>query len=522
VNTSRNSALATRLATRLTTRLNTGLDAGRRLLTRRWTRLSLRARLSLMAAAAVAVAVVAVGALAWLAVRTELYRQLDAQLNTDASAIAAQPGQWPPSLAPAIPDEPLPGARFPGDHLGDGFHGRRMIGPRWQILDRTGTPANGAAPVLPVTPAARSVAVGHRAAVREEIDVGPLTYRMLTVPAKGGGAVQVAITRDPTDRTLGELGVLLAAGCLAGVAGAALLGRTVARAGLAPVERLTGAVEHVAATQNLQAAIPVSGEDEIARLARSVNAMLAALGSSRAAQRMLVEDASHELRTPLTSLRTNIELLIRADTGVGGTGRLLPAEDRAKLLQDLEVQVVELTQLTSELVELARQDASPEPVEEVDLPDVVGAAVQRARLRATTVRFAVTVEAASRPAVVAGRPVALERMVLNLLDNAAKWSPPRGTVHLRLSTGTDSAVLTVADSGPGIEEEDVPKIFERFYRATAARSMPGSGLGLAIVAQTVAQHHGTVTVGRSATGGALLTVRLPLDRMPGGHRSPVD
>jgi two-component system sensor histidine kinase MprB len=293
--------------------------------------------------------------------------------------------------------------------------------------------------------------------------------------------------------------------------GAAVLGRTVARAGLAPVERLTGAVEHVASTQNLQAAIPVSGEDEIARLARSVNAMLSALDSSRAAQRMLVEDASHELRTPLTSLRTNIELLIRADTGgAGSTGRLLPAEDRAKLLQDLEVQVVELAQLTNELVELARQDASPEPVEEVDLSDVVSAAVQRARLRATTVAFTVRYETGQRPAVVAGRPVALERMVLNLLDNAAKWSPAEGTVQVRLSVDADTALLTVADSGPGIDSEDVPRVFERFYRATAARSMPGSGLGLAIVAQTVAQHDGTVTAGRSTARGALLTVRLPL------------
>jgi two-component system sensor histidine kinase MprB len=478
---------------------------------RRWTRLSLRARLSLIAAVAVAVAVVAVGALAWLAVRAELYRQLDAQLSTDAAAIAAQPGQWPPSLEPAIPEE------YPsGEHNPEGFRGRKVIGPRWQILDPTGTPAHGAVPVLPVTPAARSVAVGNRSAARQEVEVGPLTYRMLTVRAKGGGAVQVAIARDPTDRTLGELGLLLVFGCLAGVAGAALLGRTVARAGLAPVERLTSAVEHVAATQDLQAAIPVSGEDEIARLAGSVNAMLAALESSRAAQRMLVEDASHELRTPLTSLRTNIELLIRADTAGAGTGRLLPAEDRAKLLQDLEVQVIELAQLTSELVELARQDASPEPVEEVDLPEVVVSAVQRARLRATTVTFTVTFETALRPAVVGGQPLALERMVLNLLDNAAKWSPPQGTVHIELSTDTDSALLTVADSGPGIDEEDVPRVFERFYRATAARSMPGSGLGLAIVAQTVAQHHGTVTADRSVTGGALLTVRLPLDRTADG------
>jgi two-component system sensor histidine kinase MprB len=499
----------------LTGRLLGGLTTGRRLAVRRWGRLSLRSRLSMIVAVAVAVAVVAVGGLAWLAVRAELYRQLDAQLSTDAGAIAAQPGQWsaaPPVEIPGthvpdqrVPRERLPGAPFAGENGDEGGRGYREIGPRWQILDAAGTPVNGTVPALPVTPAALRVAAGDRVAAQEEAEVGSLTYRMLTVPAKGGGAVQVAIAVNPTERTLGELGLLLAIGCLAGVAGAALLGRTVARAGLAPVERLTGAVEHVAATQNLQAAIPVSGEDEIARLARSVNAMLAALESSRAAQRMLVEDAGHELRTPLTSLRTNIELLIRADAA--GGGRRLPTEDRVRLLHDLEVQVVELTQLTNELVELAREDASPEPVEEVDLADVVDAAVQRARLRAPSVTF----EAALQSAVVAGRPLALERMVLNLLDNAAKWSEPHGKTHIGLAVTVDTAQLTVADSGPGIDDEDIPRVFERFYRATAARSMPGSGLGLAIVAQTVTQHRGTVTAGRSAAGGALMTVRLPLD-----------
>jgi two-component system sensor histidine kinase MprB len=465
------------------------------LVAQRWARLSLRSRLSLIAASAVAVAVIAVGALAWLVVRAELYQQLDVQLDTDARAIAAEPSRWHASST--VPEPP--------DEHGGEYRDRRPIGPRWQVLTAAGAPAGGAAATLPVTGAARDVAAGRTAQAREEVEVGPLTYHVLTVPATGGGAVQVALARDPTDHTLGELGLLLAIGCLAGVAGAAVLGRTVARAGLAPVERLTGAVEQVAATQDLRAAIPVSGEDEIARLARSVNAMLGALDSSRAAQRMLVEDASHELRTPLTSLRTNIELLIRADTG-GAAGRLLPAEDRARLLQDLEVQVVELTQLTNELVVLARQDAGDEPVEDVDLREVVVAAVQRARVRAPAVTF----DAALRPAVVAGRPATLERMVLNLLDNAAKWSPPEGTVRIGLVANPGIAVLTVADTGPGIDDEDVPRVFERFYRATAARSMPGSGLGLAIVAQAVAQHRGTVSAGRSAAGGALLTVRLPL------------
>jgi two-component system sensor histidine kinase MprB len=280
----------------------------------------------------------------------------------------------------------------------------------------------------------------------------------------------------------------------------------VARAGLRPVERLTAAVEHVAETNDLHAAIPVAASasdgDEIARLSRSFNAMLSALAASRAAQRALVEDAGHELRTPLTSLRTNIELLIEAER----VGRPIAAEDRARLMRDLGTQVVELTQLTNELIQLAAADAVPEPVEEVDLVEVVGTAVERARARAPQITF----DTALETVVVPGRPAELERTVLNLLDNAAKWSPAGGTVTVTLAAaGPATAELTVADAGPGIDDDDLPHVFERFYRAAAARSMPGSGLGLAIVAQTVTGHGGTVTAGRSSGGGALLRVRLP-------------
>lgn len=470
-------------------------------------------RLSLLAAAAVAVAVVGVSAGAWLVVRAELYRQLDVQLDTDARTIAAQPDRWRDAVPPRLPDENY--GRGPGP--GGPRHFEHDIGPRWQLLDPTGTPYGagtgpGLLPVLPVTPAARAVAGGDRRDARERIGIGWSDYRMLTVPAAGGGAVQVAVATDPVDRTLGQLGLLLAAVGLAGIVGAALLGRSVARAGLAPVERLTRAVEHVTVTKDLQAAIPVDGEDEVARLARSFNAMLGALDSSRAAQRMLVEDAGHELRTPLTSLRTNIELLVRAEAT---PGRTLSAEDRSRLLGDLEVQVVELTQLTNELVELAREDPGPVPVEAVDLSEVVASAVERVRTRGAGIVFDTRLAAVT----VAGRPAALERLVLNLLDNAAKWSPAGGTVDVRLTGTGAAATLTVADRGPGIDDEDLPRVFERFYRALSARSMPGSGLGLAIVAQAVEQHGGTVTAGRAATGGALLTVTLPVsgpEAGPGG------
>jgi two-component system sensor histidine kinase MprB len=272
------------------------------------------------------------------------------------------------------------------------------------------------------------------------------------------------------------------------------------------VDRLTGTVEHVAATSDLRARIEVSGHDEVARLAQSFNAMLAALQSARDAQRLLVEDAGHELRTPLTSLRANVELLVRAD----GEGRTLPGEDRAALLRDLDGQITELTQLVTELVELARDGGSAEPVERVDLAEVADLVVQRARQRWPGLTF----ETGLPPVAVPGRSVSLDRLVSNLVDNAAKWSPASGTVRVELRpvTGPDGAAwaeLTVADAGPGIAEADLPRIFERFYRAAPARAMPGSGLGLAIVAQAVELHGGTVTAGRSELGGALFTVRLP-------------
>jgi two-component system sensor histidine kinase MprB len=481
-----------------------------------WLRLSLRSRLSLIAAAAVAVAVVGVAGLAWAVVRAEVYRQLDAQVVDDASVIAAEPDRWDemPPRPPVPPEVPRM------DHRGGGRPppGRfpREVGPRWQFLDAGGSVSAGAA-VLPVTDAARLVASGRLAQSRETVRIGSGTYVMVTTPVAGGGAVQVAVTREPVDRTLGVLALVLGVGCVAGVAAAALVGRQVARVGLLPVGRLTTAVEQVAATQDLKAAIPVSGDDEIARLAGSVNAMLGALGTARAAQRALVEDAGHELRTPLTSLRTNIELLAHAEKS-GGPG--LSADDRATLMRDLQVQVVELTQLTNELVELARDDATGEEVQPVDLADVVEAAVERARVRFPAVVFDVALTSVTA----AGRPVGLERMTLNLLDNAAKWSPPGGTVEVRLAVpdAVGSVVLTVADAGPGIDDADRPRVFERFYRAVTARAMPGSGLGLAIVAQAVAQHDGVVTVSRSPAGGALLTVELPLGAPESEHRFSSD
>ncbi|MEU4424731.1 HAMP domain-containing sensor histidine kinase [Actinoplanes sp. NPDC024001] len=445
--------------------------------------MTLHARLSLLVAGAVAAAVLVVSAGAFLSVREIQKSKVSAELMADARTIAADPQQWLAAEA----------------RRGDYRPGGRELGPCWQILDPTGAVVGGTATPLPVTAVAVKIASGGHKEVQEQVTVGPGDYLMLTVPIAGGGAVQVAVDQDPDRRVLMLFALLLAVGCAAGIAGAALLGRAVARAGLAPVDRLTGAVEEVAVTMDLTRPVEVSGTDEIARLGRSVNAMLAAIDASRRAQRALVEDAGHELRTPLTSIRTNIELLLAVERRPELAHRL-PPEERIRLLDDVDAQVRELATLTAELVELSREEGSRETVEQVDLAEVVTAAINRVRIRAPGLTFATELA----PVTIRGRPGELERMVVNVLDNAAKWSPPGGTVTTRLT----AEALTVADTGPGIAEEDLPFVFDRFYRAPAARAMPGSGLGLAIVAQTAAQHGGTVTAGPNHPHGTLVTIHL--------------
>ncbi|MEU4218976.1 HAMP domain-containing sensor histidine kinase [Actinoplanes sp. NPDC026623] len=473
-----------------------------------WRRRTLHTRLSLLVTGAVTVAVLALAGLAWTAVSQVQQHRVRSDLNADARAIAARPDQWRGnSRRPGRPGVMPPGAPRPGP-VPDDLHRPHDLGPRWQILATDATVLGASTVPLPVTAGARQVAAGAHRAVQEQVTVGDDTYLMVTVPVAGGGAVQVAIDQGREDRTLAVFGLLLAAGSIAVIAGAAVLGRAVARAGLLPVQRLTEAVEEVAVSMDLTRPIAANGADEIARLGRSVNTMLAAIDTARQAQRTLVEDAGHELRTPLTSIRTNIELLLAVERQPELAHRL-PPEERAKLLSDLDAQVRELATLTTELVELSREEATREATEPVEFGEVVAAAVGRARTRAPGLAFASDLV----PVVVQGRAGELERMVLNVLDNAAKWSPPGAGVRIELrADGPDRCELTVTDSGPGIDDEDLPHVFDRFYRAAAARAMPGSGLGLAIVAQTAGQHGGTVVVGAHEPHGTTVTIRLP--RLP--------
>jgi two-component system, OmpR family, sensor histidine kinase MprB len=315
--------------------------------------------------------------------------------------------------------------------------------------------------------------------------------RVFVTKGPFGDTLVVARPLTEVDRSLKRLRLILVLVSLGGVGLAGGLGLLVARGAIAPMRRLTAEAEHVAETQDLSRRIP-SGErrDEIERLGAAFNTMLAALESSREAQRQLVADASHELRTPLTSIRTNIELLGRA--------RELPAAERSEIVAAASAQLEELTVLVGDLVDLARDGhPAPEETEDVRLDELV----RESAARLNRVRF----EIETQPTFVRGSRAQLARAVGNLLDNAAKFSPPGSVVEVSVNGGE----VAVRDHGPGIAAEDLPHVFDRFYRAPSARGTPGSGLGLAIVRQVAEAHQGSAVAESPDGGGARLMLRLP-------------
>ncbi|MEU3461611.1 HAMP domain-containing sensor histidine kinase [Streptomyces sp. NPDC006733] len=452
-------------------------------------RLPLRSRLAILTAAAVAVAVAAVALSCWLITRQQLTEQLDTNLrlvkvgnnlardliracDSPSSQVVAQPTPYTIQIV-----------------YGDGqtctYPGKAKL-----------TVQEGDLAVVKGTQ--RSSVHNTTTADSSRTEMRVVTSQLESPPGMSarGIAVSVAQPLSTIDDPLSTLAWVLLAVAGVGVLGAGGAGLLIARAGLRPVDRLTETVEHIARTEDLSVRIPVEGEDEIARLSESFNAMTAALASSRDRQQQLIADAGHELRTPLTSLRTNIELLERSEAA----GRPIPPADRKALLASVKAQMTELAALIGDLQELSRPDAAP-TLQVVALHEIAEAALERARLRGPDL----TIRAELAPWFVRAEPVALERAVVNLLDNAVKFSPPAGSVEVRL----DHGLLTVRDHGPGIPEDELPHVFERFWRSPSARSLPGSGLGLSIVARTVQQSGGEVSLRPAGGGGTVASVRLP-------------
>ncbi|MFK0096553.1 ATP-binding protein [Streptomyces sp. NPDC091040] len=459
---------------------------------RRVRALPLRSRLALLVATAVAAAVAAVAVACWFVTREQLEGQLDSTLRNSTVDKEYLAGLYDYCTSTAkVPPRPYTAMTV-------------------QLIDAQGTVCIAPdASALPVTGADLAVVerqredVLHSETDTDGVKMRVFTYQVTVTPA-GPSKPRIAIGASVA-RPLSEINaplstlawVLLLVGGI-GVIGAGAAGLWVARSGLRPVDELTEAVEHVARTEDLTVRIPAEGEDEIARLSRSFNSMTASLATSRDRQAQLIADAGHELRTPLTSLRTNIELLARSDE----TGRAIPPDDRRALMSSVKAQMTELAALIGDLQELARPDAAqPGPLQVVALHDITRAALRRARLRGPEL----TITEDLAPWYVRAEPAALERAIVNVLDNAVKFSPSHGTIDVVLHRGR----LTVRDHGPGIPADELPHVFERFWRSPSARQLPGSGLGLSIVARTVQQSGGDIALTPAEGSGTEAVISLP-------------
>jgi two-component system sensor histidine kinase MprB len=419
---------------------------------------SFRARVTLLVAVAIAVTVAAASTAVWFVAKHELYDQLDSTLRTQAST---------------------------GGPFG---HGNILT----MVIDEDGDVSGPIASYIPITARIRSVVAGEStgfyANARTTTDI---PIRELVLRQDDGSTVISVQPLRPTLHALHRIRFwILLIGAL-GIALATGLAAFVATVVLRPVRRLTTAAETVTATGNLAERVEADGEDELARLGSRFNAMLAALEESVGRQRRLVADASHELRTPLTAARANVDLVREGK---------LPEDEVRHALDEASVELDSLTSLVSDLVELARGEERKLRLEDVALDDLVTAAVERAKARAPEATFVLSLT----PVHVRVDPVLVERAVGNLLDNAVKYSPPGAPIEVSVRDGE----VIVADRGPGIAEEDLPRIFDRFYRSAGARSKPGAGLGLAIVREAAEAHGGRATA-ESGADGARFRLTLP-------------
>jgi two-component system sensor histidine kinase MprB len=494
--------------------------------------MSIRRRIALASAAAVAIAVLLASLLTYLLTANQLHRQIDSQLTgrghevlsaaryLESNPSALRTHGRPHSLAALAELDAISSGKGLTALALSQLRSSALFGSSApvpgqvrdyeQLVDASGLVLrpSGQTLALPVNAATRRLAAHGGSPVISDARVNGSNLRILALSLGRGRVAQLAEPLAEVDRTLSHLRLILILVGFGGIALAALLGLLVAGTAVKPLRRLTDASEHIARTRDLSSRMePVRG-DELGRLAASFNAMLDALQASMGAldasvdaQRQLVADASHELRTPVTSLRTNLEILQQQ-------GAQMDAEEQRRMLGEVVEQTEELTLLINDLIELARGEEPRPEQEEVRLDLLVSEVVERARRRAPATTFELDLE----PTIISGVAARLERAVGNLVDNAVKYGRPGSPVAVRLRRGE----LTVRDHGLGISSEDLPHVFDRFYRGAEARSRPGSGLGLAIVKQVAEQHGGSVWAESAPGGGTCMRLRLPgCERVPG-------
>ncbi|MFT3859940.1 ATP-binding protein [Micropruina sp.] len=451
---------------------------------------SLRNRLAVLVAAAVASAVAVTGVAAWLITNVTVYNQLDGEL-VDVAAVTAD---WV-----AVDIEGMGGLDT---------NALKAANVTVMLIRSDGRPTTLPGEKVSLVPGPQELSVARRqqgSSARTGVSSTGEPYRIVAVPFQSSTEKFALVLGRPLQATNNIMGTLAWSLVLFGVLGAAVssaIGFVIARSAIRPVQRLTEAATRITDTNDLTP-ITVDGSGELAELGRSFNTMLGTLESSRERQKRLIADAGHELRTPLTSLRTNVELLVADERS-----RMLPEGARSDILRDIAGQLGEFTTLVGDLVHLSREDVVEPHPEPIDLRDVINSSIARAKRRGPSLTFDVELN----PLFLVGEPDSLERAITNLLDNAVKFSPPGGTIHVLL----EGDRLRISDQGPGIPDDELPHVFDRFWRSPSARNDPGSGLGLSIVAATIKAHGGWVKAGRSAEGGAEFIVRLP------GETSPPD
>ena len=435
--------------------------------------MSFRLRLTVLVAAAVAVAIVGASVVVYYTDRSQLMSEVDSDLTRTLSL---------PSLNAAYGGAAAAKIKQGLAHLGPIPPGSlQVIVPGTQKAVRVRVRGKIGGPILNVPTTRRFTTQ----------TIAGQPSRVLTL-VSGAKTIQISSSLVEIERNLSHLRELLVLISLGGIGVAALLGAAVSRTAVAPLRRLTETTERIIDTGDLSERTGQRGRDEVSRLSTRLDELLATLETSLRMQRQLVADASHELRTPIATLRANFEVL--ADPGA------LDANERTELLIDVRDELESMTALVGELVELARGEEFDIEPREFRLDEVVSDAVGRAARRAPDVSFRTHLE----PSVVTGVPERVERAVANLLDNARKWSPAGATVEVAVHDG----LVEVRDHGPGIAAEDLPLVFNRFYRSAKARGMPGAGLGLAIVKQIADAHGGKVMVDAAPGGGALLRLQL--------------
>jgi heavy metal sensor kinase len=454
----------------------------------------IRVRLTLWYVLLLAVLLAAFSVGVYVALRQALYENLNDSLENRASIVTA--------LVTEDGELDAAGVEIPGDPF-EGEHFARVFDADGNLLIDNSTPGFS----RPPSEEAVSAALAGESS-RRHVETGNEDLRVLTSPIRTDsgivGAVEVAQSEEDVQDTLQLLIVFIAIGypltlVLATAGGVLLAGRA-----LAPVDDLTRAAQSITA-EDLSRRIDTSGpDDEIGRLARTFDGMIARLDESFQRQRQFTADASHELRTPLTAVKGQIEVALQRERE--------PAEYR-EVLTAVNSEVDRMARLVGSLLALARADAGQIPLEreQVDIGAVIGDAVAQVRPAAEEKGIALSVSDGPDVSLLADQDLLLQ-LALNLLDNALKYTPRGGSVGVDWSQGGGEVVLRVSDTGSGIAPEHLRRVFDRFYRVDTARSREkgGAGLGLSICHSIAEAHSGSIDVQSTVGEGSTFIVRLPL------------